>query len=371
MQLPSPPSPTLPNHDPPPSSVEERRSQPPSGHPPPPAASSSSQAGGPKEEGLNAEAPPAYTASADVGQGEATLENRQRRPFERVNRRQRPPPLQQQHAPPPPPQMAPSGPPLPPPGMRLVNVSYQHQRHTGRYRLQYQRQYQPHPPRSTSPPVSSANIPPAPPQHPHSRTTTQPPGRPTSPPSTSSDSSGTTTPVSDFERHISDFARDISDFARDFYAAGASGGPTGSSFSPSASPSARTGSTINVIHQVTRDQNHSFAFSFGGIAWAFFSYLVNMVYGRPSTLPDEDGEGISESSDDDDNDDLPSWAPGHPDPPSWVEGHPDPPSWVPGHPDPPFWVGEHPYPFRWNNHARGTEFHSGTNRNRSRYRPFN
>jgi hypothetical protein len=123
------------------------------------------------------------------------------------------------------------------------------------------------------------------PQHPHSHTTTQPPGRHPSPPSTSTASSGTTTPVSDFERDISDFAQDVSDFGwdvsdfvRDFYAAGASdwskehnGGPMrSSSSSPSASRSARTGPTINVIHKVTRDQNHSFDFSFWGITWAFF-----------------------------------------------------------------------------------------------------
>ena len=53
---------------------------------------------------------------------------------------------------------------------------------------------------------------------------------------------------------------------------------------------------------------------------------------RPSTLPDKDGEGSSKSSDDDD---LLSWAPGHPDPLSWVPGHPDPPFWVRGHPYPP------------------------------------
>ena len=80
------------------------------------------------------------------------------------------------------------------------------------------------------------------------------------------------------------------------------------------------------------------------------AYLVHMVYGRPSTLPVEDGEGGSESRD---YDDLPSWTPGHPDPPSWVAGHPDPPYWARGHPFPP----------RWNNHARHTEFHihRGTN----------
>jgi hypothetical protein len=302
MQIPSPPSPTLPNHDPPPSSAEEKRSKPPSGAPPP-AASSSSQAGGrvggrgPRED-PDAEAPPAYTAFADGWQGETTLEDRLRRPFERVNRRQRPPPLQQQYAPPP--QMPPFIPPLLPRGMRSVNVSYQRQRYTGQYQYQQQDQPPPQPPRSSSPPVSSANIPPAPPQHPHSRTATQPPDRSPSPPSTSSASSGTTTPLSDFTRDVTDFvqdvtdfARDISDFARDFYAAGdwseeRKGGPSGSS--SSASPSARTASTITVIHNVTRDQNHIFAFSFWGIARAFYGMIISLscIY-----LADIDGECYS------------------------------------------------------------------------------
>ena len=289
MQLPLPPSPTLPNHDPPPSSVEERRSRTPSGDPPPPDASSSWQAGGrlggrgPKEGGINAEAPP-YATSAHVSQGEATSENGPRRPFERVNRRQRP-----QHAPPP--QMAPSGFPLPPPGMRLVNVSYQYRRCAGEYHVQHQQQQQPppQPPRSSSPPLSGANIPPAPPQHPHSRTTTPPPGRPPSPSSTSSASSGTT-PVPDFERDISDFAqgisdlaRGVSDFARDFYAAGAGdwseehrGGP-GWSFSSSSSASRSTNKAHSINVNIIRDQDHFFVSSFWGVACAFFGKHDNLT----------------------------------------------------------------------------------------------
>ena len=278
MQIPSPPSHTLPKHDPPPSSAEERWSQPPLGDPPLPAASSSSQAGGrvrergPREDDLNAEAPPAYTASANVWQGEVTLEDRLRRPFERVNRRQPPPPaLQQQYVPPPPPQqMPPFRHPLLPPGMRSVNVTYQHQRRTGQYRYQVQYQQQDQPP-------------PAPPQHTHSRTATQPPSRPPSPSSTSSASSATTTPVSDFVQDVSDFARNISDFARHFSAAGAGdwstehmGGPGWSS--STTFPSTRTVTAVNVVHNINiiRDQNHSFAFSFWGIARAFYGKHDNL-----------------------------------------------------------------------------------------------
>ena len=78
------------------------------------------------------------------------------------------------------------------------------------------------------------------------------------------------------------------------------------------------------------------------------AYIAEMVYGRPSTLPDEDGNSDSESSDDESSDD-------EDDPPSWTPGHPDPPSWTAGHPDPPFWVGSFPPP-KWNNLPRKTKF---------------
>lgn len=190
----SPPLPSLPAPEASANPVlDAQRFQPPSGPPPShndaqsPSPSStvgveagaSGVAGG-GGEGLefaeDAEAPPAYTPSADVYIGESTLEVGPRRPFQRVNVQ---PPPQQHYTP------QGYGPPPPPP---------QGQRHSDQ-----------HPPQAhylapSGPPPSSSNgnRPLAPPRHPTRTNNTNGPSStlsPTRPP--------------------------VSEFARDFYAAGA------------------------------------------------------------------------------------------------------------------------------------------------------
>ena len=115
---PSPPLPQLPSLGPP-SSPQRQRFQPPPGPPPNQTSPSPQSTGGGtgqlEADDLNAEAPPAYTPSVDVHQGESVLEVGPRRPFQRVQQQPLPPappsqsqPQPQQHYAPPP-SMGPEG----------------------------------------------------------------------------------------------------------------------------------------------------------------------------------------------------------------------------------------------------------------------